>query len=757
MGDSLLIASFLALTDTDAFVKKLTAAISTKSYLPSEPEPASASSATDASAARSSKPSLKRPAEDEAPRQPPKAPRAHVHDEVAGSRREGVNGSGERRSTDERERDATERHREGSTVDRSGSDGAQTHHNKSRNKCRDFHGECPQLVSVSKTRAHQFTVTNLPLTHVTEKGWCSRGEKCRFEHSTDAIRGGLPFGNRMNNGMGQQPQMGHMPPHMQFGPNQGGPHGFAGSPPPMMMFQGPGANAPPGWAPSQAGSPFQQNPQAQGFPPNAPQGFNSNSLAQRLGEQPPPTFTNLTSDDVSSSSSSETASRGGFAGRGRGRGGGPAGVFQQRNRSTTTLVIENVPAESLDLIQINDYFRRFGTITNIQIDAPSSKALVSYASPAEAKAAHESPDVIFGNRFVKVYFQKLDDGGDKGASHGGRTHHQPTQKQSFNPGENVYRAPGAAAASSSSSQPQGPSSEQIAERQEAVQAQKHAQDELNRLMTEQKQLLVKVGSTATSTEDKKGGMKKLRELEPTIKEATETFKKAVAAVAALPALPAGMPQNDPAKRQEQKEKAEKERLDRELEAHSKSNVPGSQTEELRAKVAALKAEAASMGIQQDSAEDGHSSRGGYRGRGGRGSYRGSSRGGWTGGGAMRLDNRTTRLNVTNIPAETEVQKVKEWLQSFGEVANFEDSKPDSKEFLVNFKHRQSGEQAVRAALSEVPNVGKVTLIWAPNDKGSPAAPPATTTESSTSNGNEAAAGGATGPEGATGEEENWKR
>ena len=98
-----------------------------------------------------------------------------------------------------------------------------------------------------------------------------------------------------------------------------------------------------------------------------------------------------------------------MGGRGRGRGGGPPGTFQSSRRSNTTLVIENVPADSLDLIKVNEYFKKFGTITNISIDQPGSKALVSYSQPGEAKAAHESPDVIFGNRFVKVYFQRLDE------------------------------------------------------------------------------------------------------------------------------------------------------------------------------------------------------------------------------------------------------------------------------------------------------------------------------------------------------------
>lgn len=590
--------------------------------------------------------------------------------------------------------------------------------------------------------------------------------------------------------MGMPPQQMHMGPGgPQFNNNARGspggaasppgPGGYTGPPPPMAMGfpmqfpsqwngQGgsPGHMGMPGFPGPQHGAPFQ----------GGPDGNNSANLANRLGEQQPQAFGNM------GHSSAGAPQRGGFngrGGRGGGRGGGMAGHFQSRARSTTTLVIENVPADSLDLIKINDYFKKFGTITNIQIDQPASKALVSYSEPAEAKAAHDSPDVIFGNRFVKVYFQKLDEPLEQGAAPTPRPPPQP--RQTFAAGQNVYRPPGsntpAPGAESAQSGPRA-TPEQLAERKAALDHQRQAQDKVNQLLTEQKQLLVKVSSSATTPEDKKAAMASFKALEPQIKEATEEVRKAVQTVQALPSLPSAGPAAsggfDPSRKNEQRERMERERLDRELEAHSGSanitaeasadasgngSSSGGQTAELRAKLAALKAEASALGIDQ---AGGHS-RGGYRGRarGGPSYHRG---GGGRGGGSMRLDLRPTKLNVQDIPAGKEAQRVKEWLKSFGEVASFDDedgSAGGDVAFAVTFKQHYAADQAVRSLAApdyEVPDVGKVKLTWASTSTqsgqpGSAGGAPST----SAANGSSSTSQTATAAAGGDDDDENWKR
>lgn len=131
----------------------------------------------------------------------------------------------------------------------------------------------------------------------------------------------------------------------------------------------------------------------------------------------------------------------------RGRGGSTRGGLPSSAphapvaRSQDTIVIENIPSENLELVHVNDYFKRFGTITNIEVDKPNKKALVTYATPAEADQAHKSPDVIFGNRFVKVYFQRLE--------------RPPPSKPNYmnDKGSNVYLAPELRSATSATMTP----------------------------------------------------------------------------------------------------------------------------------------------------------------------------------------------------------------------------------------------------------------------------------------------------------------
>jgi RNA-binding protein 26 len=101
--------------------------------------------------------------------------------------------------------------------------------------------------------------------------------------------------------------------------------------------------------------------------------------------------------------------RGGRGIRGRGRGGFAAsGGRSHQNRSNSTIVVENIPKEHCVIDKVNEYFKQFGTITNISLQPESSKAVISYSSHQEADTAYSSPEVIFNNRFVKVYWQKAE-------------------------------------------------------------------------------------------------------------------------------------------------------------------------------------------------------------------------------------------------------------------------------------------------------------------------------------------------------------
>lgn len=113
--------------------------------------------------------------------------------------------------------------------------------------------------------------------------------------------------------------------------------------------------------------------------------------------------------------------RGGFRGRG-GRPKDAPGTFsaeasnlRPEKRKGLTLVVEKIPREKLNLEHVNEWFKRFGTVTNVAIDAASSKALVSFATNEEAHAAWKCEDAVFGNRFVKVFWHRPMEGhGQKG-------------------------------------------------------------------------------------------------------------------------------------------------------------------------------------------------------------------------------------------------------------------------------------------------------------------------------------------------------
>lgn len=112
--------------------------------------------------------------------------------------------------------------------------------------------------------------------------------------------------------------------------------------------------------------------------------------------------------------------RGGFAGRGghQGRAGFTAALAGQP-RSNTILVVEKIPDEFCNLDKVNEFFKKFGTITNIQVDRYQHKATVQFSNQHEARQAYSSPDAVFGNRFVKVFYMALESARAQGPGNAG--------------------------------------------------------------------------------------------------------------------------------------------------------------------------------------------------------------------------------------------------------------------------------------------------------------------------------------------------
>ena len=105
--------------------------------------------------------------------------------------------------------------------------------------------------------------------------------------------------------------------------------------------------------------------------------------------------------------------------RGRGRGDRGAYTPGRRNnraefshagpnfdRSLTTIVVEQIPEENFDEQSVRGFFSQFGTIDEVNMQAYKRLALVKFSDWASANRAHQSPKVIFDNRFVKVFWYK---------------------------------------------------------------------------------------------------------------------------------------------------------------------------------------------------------------------------------------------------------------------------------------------------------------------------------------------------------------
>ena len=375
-------------------------------------------------------------------------------------------------------------------------------------------------------------------------------------------------------------------------------------------------------------------------------------------------------------------------GRGRGTFSGEVHNFRPERHTGSTLVVEKIPQDKLSLEHVNDWFKRFGTVTNVAIDSINAKALVSFSKPEDAHAAWKSEDAVFNNRFVKVFWHRPMEGhGQVGARMlaasaplvaSMQTSTTPSSSSTTATTTTTAVQPSARKPTVSSS---SSSASALAAKQKLLEQQ----------IAEQKSLMAQL-STA-SAEEKKDIMARLRKLgeemkKPTEVPATSTTTTTTSSTSSPMKRSVSTPTDD-------RERFMREKLDRELEIHNAAlavGVEGSSSgatavsgsgsggggggggedgetmEDLKAKLEKLKAEAASLGISDGgSADASHpGGSGGYRGgwyrgrppRGGRSYYRGAMRGGPPRA-SMKLDNRPKRLLVKGA-GEEHAQAVREW-------------------------------------------------------------------------------------------------
>lgn len=465
-----------------------------------------------------------------------------------------------------------------------------------RGICRDYHSEFRQSFSMQ------------PINHSVDNGYCARGIMCKYSHGDDAVvpgqlypmQPGMPFMPMFSGTMPFGPGIGYDPhdsridmrPRHQRAPilprtqqEEGGMVHASGELPviqdltPSMPENSTDVNSMDGQPQTQD---TQHTQQAESGQPQLPQPSQQmdvpyHSQGGYPGMHPMPYIPMQPQTDMGMGG----GHRGGYRGRGRGRGtfGGEVHNFRPERRGDKTLVVEKIPEDKLSLENVNDWFKRFGTVTNVAIDRMGGKALVSFSTHEEAHAAWKSEDAVFNNRFVKVFWHRpLQGQGQVGARMLAAS--APVVANIAAKADSAASA--AMAPSTSTSATTAPSRKSSTTPASSTASALAAKQQLlEQQIAEQKSLMASL-ETATP-EEKKDIMARLRKLGEEMKASS------------TPAAPS--PQKSSTV--DEHAKKERERLDKELDLHSASTTSASEagpaekqetTEELKAKLERLKAE-----------------------------------------------------------------------------------------------------------------------------------------------------------------------
>ncbi|OCB88593.1 hypothetical protein A7U60_g4296 [Sanghuangporus baumii] len=386
-----------------------------------------------------------------------------------------------------------------------------------------------------------------------------------------------------------------------------------------------------------------------------------------------------------------------FRGRGRGGRGTFTGDHQsfggnETGRNSKTIVVEKIPDDKLSLEAVNDWFKRFGTVTNVAVDVRGKKALVSFSSHEEARAAWSAEEAVFNNRFVKIFWHRPMEG--QGAAGARALEASASIVANIAARETAPTPAASEAAKPASIKAPKPTTAKLTALQEKQQL-------LEKQIAEQKELMGKLATA--SPEEKKSIMARLRELTaemkaPSVdKTSPPPHSRSVSVVS------------------DDKDRRKKELLDMELDIRSKTGEEGASAveseesrETLQEKLAKLREEARALGITDVSPPQ--PSYRGFRGRGrGRASFRGAVRGGPPRG-SMKLDNRPKALFIKGVSSHDPdvVQAVRTWYEAGGQLASLDVH--DNESLIARFHSRPAAEQAL-AKGPNIPSAGSVKLSW----------------------------------------------
>ena len=236
-----------------------------------------------------------------------------------------------------------------------------------------------------------------------EQGFCLKGDLCPFDHGSDpVVLDGIPFPNGANAPIPPAPQQqapllptpGSWPPEPY---NPEAPAINSRPPPQGMVIPPPGIMGPPHFnGPWNVPPRMPAQPQQRMLP--GPTRVLStivpvSDVGGGHGDAPPPPYL------------------GRHQARGHGRGfhhRHPRGRMQRRmeDPEKRTLEVRKIPPELNTITMLNEYFAKFGEVTQINVcyDGDREAALITFASHAQASAAHRCPDAVLGNRFIKVFW-----------------------------------------------------------------------------------------------------------------------------------------------------------------------------------------------------------------------------------------------------------------------------------------------------------------------------------------------------------------
>lgn len=348
-----------------------------------------------------------------------------------------------------------------------------------------------------------------------------------------------------------------------------------------------------------------------------------NPITRNAAAKPSAGFGNFRGNDRGRGSGrGQRGDRGGSNGAAPSRRGGRAEFSSDRpnfDRSKTTIVVENIPEENFTEETVREFFGQFGLITEVTMKPYKRLALVKYDDWGSAKAAYSSPKVIFDNRFVKVYWY---------------TGEESLPQAPATPGLNANGVASHGQGSpTTASAPARSNSESHIDIEEFARKQQEAQK------AHQEKMKKKAEMEAAQKELE-------RRQEELLKKQAEEKRKLMEKLAAKSgnsaSPPVATPTGAPA---------------------ANSDKASSQTAALKAQLAALEAEAKSLGLETVLTDDSSwAGRGRGRGRGvyrGRATFvprgRGFDRGGYRGrGGApfgtgvYKLDNRPRKIALTGI-------------------------------------------------------------------------------------------------------------